>query len=293
MNEIKANLLGGDVYYERMGSAISAVSAIDIACWDIKGKALELPVHNLLGGKVCNRLESYASDVYWQEDPEKMASEAVRIKKLGFKKIKMHIGVKSPREEYHRIAAIKDAVGTDVQLMVDLNAGYNLLEALEAEKIWRDFDLFWIEEPLPPSDLDGLHKLQSRSDTAISGGENIFGVDDFKRILDRGALDALMPDIGRVGGIGEAVRIANLARAYGYPVSPHNFSSGILFAATLHFLASLEDGGLLEIDTSGNAIYEELLVSKLEREGGEITVPDEPGLGVCLPKEILSEFKVA
>lgn len=290
IERVRKHLIDSQVYFERKGSAICAASAIEMACWDIKGKALGVPVFQLLGGLFHEKIETYASDVYWEEDPAKMADNACRIKDLGYKTIKAHLGCAGPKDDLKRIQALRKALGPEIQLMVDLNAGYDFITARQAVKIWEPYDLFWLEEPLNPNHLSALSDLRKYSTIPIAAGENEFRVEGFKDLFDLKAVDMPMPDIGRVGGIQEAKNICSLADAYGLNVSPHNFSSGVLLAATIHLMASSHNTRLLEIDTSSNAVYHEFFSDPLQIEDGYLTVPQAPGLGVELNKEVLKHL---
>ena len=290
---LREKLLDSQVYFERQGSAICAASAIEMACWDIKGKALGVPVHQLLGGLYHQRIKAYCSDIYWEEKPSNMANNAQRIIDLGFQAIKIHIGFGSPKEDYIRIKAIRDAIGSDIALMVDLNAGYTAPQAYQAAQLWAEFDLTWIEEPLNPNYVSAMSDLRSRTTIPFASGENEYRIYSFKQLFDQRAIDFAMPDIGRAGGILETKNICALAESYGITVSPHNFSSGILLAATIHLMSSIPNTEWLEIDTSNNAVYEELLLAPLESKDGYIKVPETPGLGVELKEETLKNYVVS
>ena len=292
IERVRQQLMDSQVYFERKGSGICAASAIEMACWDIKGKALNVPVYQLLGGLYRDKIQAYASDIYWEENPNDMAKNAARIVRRGFRAVKAHVGYESPKADLERVKAIRDAIGQDIQLMIDLNAGYNLLEAYQASQLWEPFELIWLEEPLNPNQIGALADLRSRTRIPIASGENEFQVHGFKQLFDQRAIDVAMPDIGRVGGIQETKNICSLADSYGIPVSPHNYSSGVLLAATIHLMASTPNAQLLELDTSDNAIYEDLLLAPLEIRDGYVTVSDYPGLGVELRKDILAEYAV-
>ena len=216
-----------------------------------------------------------------------MAENASRIKSLGYSTIKAHLGRKPPKEDLQRVKALRDALGPEVNLMIDLNGGYDSLQALQAAKLWEQFDLYWLEEPMNANAIDSLADLQVRTTIPIAGGENEFRVYGFKRLFDKGALNVAMPDIGRAGGIQETRNICALAQAYGILISPHNYSSGVLLGATIQLMASLPNAHLLEIDTSENAVYQELLMAPLEIKNGFVSVPQFPGLGVKLDKDVL------
>ena len=291
IHNVKTNILGSDVYYEGMGTILSAMSAVEMACWDIKGKALNLPIHTLLGGKEFNELNMYASDIYWESDPVKMANNAMRICESGFNSIKIHVGVEDPKSEEIRIREIRKTIGDNINLMIDLNAGYSLIESIEAYNRWSQYNLYWIEEPLSPENCHALNMLSPHVSCAIAVGENITGLNSFKNTLDTNTIDILMPDIGRVGGIEETCKVFDLASAYGCSVSPHNYSSGIILAATIQVMASRNNSHFLEYDTSKNAVYEELMGDALMFDNGILTVPDEPGLGVNLTSEIINKYQ--
>lgn len=287
---LREKLMDNHVYLERKGSSLCAFSAIEMACWDIKGKALKVPVYQLLGGLYREKIEAYAADVYWEEDPEAMAKYTARILKAGFRKIKAHIGCRSPEEDLKRVRRLREAVGQDVGLMIDLNGGYNSLEARRALRLWESYDLLWLEEPVDPSQVEILADLRSHSRIPIAAGENEFRVQGFKELFEKRAIDVAMPDIGRVGGLQEARNICTLAHAYGIPVSPHNFASGVLLAATMHLIASTPGTTFLELDTSENSVLRDLLIDPLEVKDGLVSVPHSPGLGVHLPKKIIETY---
>ena len=289
---IRKNLIDNQVYFERKGSAICAASGIEMACWDIMGKVLKVPVYQLLGGLYRDRLETYVSDVYWEKDPLSMARNLERILKKGFKTIKAHVGCEPPEADEKRIEALRRAAGNETGLMIDLNGGYTPREAMVASRLWDKYNLFWLEEPLNPNQVDALADFRSRSKFTIAAGENEFRLHGFKQLFDHKAVDVAMPDIGRVGGIQEARNICALAESYGIPVSPHNFSSGILLAATIHLMAATPNTWLLELDSSNNAVYEELMVAPLEISDGHVQVPDQPGLGVELTDDIIRQYGI-
>lgn len=293
IERVREKLMDGQVYFESKGSAICAASAIEMACWDIKGKALNVPVYQLLGGLYRDRIEAYVSDVYWEEDPRIMAKNVKCILGAGFKTIKAHVGHRPPREDLARVKALREAAAGSTGLMLDLNAGYDAMQAREAMRLWEKFDLFWLEEPVSPHHIDLLADLRARADIPIAAGENEFRVKGFKELFDKKAVDVAMPDIGRVGGIQETKNICAMAAAYGVAVSPHNFSSGVLLAATMHLMASTPNTTLLEFDTSGNAVYQELLVDPLVVRDGCVMVPSSPGLGVHLTKEVIDRFSAS
>jgi len=283
-------LARGTSYWEHKGSVVCAASAIETACWDIMRKALDVPVYKLLGGRFHEKVRAYASDLWWEEDAASMAKKAASFVEQGFDIVKTHLARLSPAEDEARVKAIREAVGPDVGFMIDINCGYDLGDAMEAMKRWGEYDLFWIEEPLVPMDLDGLASLDAMTDIPLACGENEFGIHGFKQLLETGAVTYVMPDIGRAGGILETKKIAGLAEAFGVVVSLHNYASGVLLAATLHLMASTPNTKLLEYDPTGDLVYEELLAEPLEWDGAWVRVPEGPGLGVVLRDEVREKY---
>lgn len=290
IESLRKELFDGFVYFERMGSEICAASAIETALWDIKGKKCGAPVYELLGGKVKEKIPAYVSDVYWQENAGAMVNACKRIVDKGFNGIKAHLGVEGPDQEAFRIEEMRKAIGNKVKIMVDLNCGYSLSQSLQAIRLWQEFDLFWLEEPLHPAHIHGLKSLRERSAVPIAAGENDYQLFGFKNLFDLGCVDIAMPDIGRTGGIWETKLISALANSYGVDVSPHNFSSGVLLSATLHLLASDTHANFLEFDLSDNAIYLDFFIEPPRIEDGFIFVPDVPGLGVELTDDIKERY---
>ena len=293
IEQVRRRLIDSQVYFEAKGSVICAASAIEMACWDIKGKALSVPTFELLGGCYRDKINSYASDIYWKENPSEMALDAERLVNMGFGTIKAHLGYESPEKDLNRIKAIRSAIGPGIRMMVDVNGGYDGLEAYQASQLWESEDLFWLEEPVNPNQVESLADLRNRVKVPIAAGENEFRVHGFKNLLNLRAIDVAMPDIGRVGGIQEAKNICALAEAYGIVVSPHNFSSGVLLAATIHLMASTPNTQLLELDMSSNAVYQEFLLEPLVINKGYVNVPKYPGLGIEMKPEILKKYVVS
>lgn len=289
IEKVKNKLLNDYVYYERKGSAVCAVSAIEMALFDIKGKHLGVPAYQLLGGKVHSNLEAYVSDIYW-EDPTAMANCAKRIVDQGFKILKAHIGHGSPEEDLKRVEAIRKAVGDKIELMIDLNCGYSEADAAKAIELWQPYNLYWIEEPVHPDNTDGMSRLKAKSKIPIAAGENEFGLTGFKELFEKKSIDIAMPDVGRAGGMLETKQICELAQTYGVKASIHNFSSGVLLAATMQVMAATKHSSLLEFDSSTNAVYHDFFIQPLEMKNGIVTVQDLPGLGVHLTDDIKKKY---
>jgi len=292
IDEIRRELIDNQVYFERMGSSICAASAIEIACWDILGKFKNVPVHELLGGLKQKKLEAYASDVYWENDIDKMLDRVRAIEEMGISTIKAHIGYKKPVEDLKRVKAIRDEIGEENKMIIDLNCGYNYTETLEAISLWEPYGLTWLEEPINPNLYCEMGQIKSSSVIPIAAGENEFLEHGFKTLFDNNAVDIAMPDIARAGGIQETMNICKLAKEYNIEVSPHNYSSGVLLAATMQLMAATDNCTLLEFDASMNAVYHEFFIEPLIIENGSILVQKLPGLGVELTDEMIDKYAI-
>lgn len=274
-------------FWETGGSAVCAISAIEVACWDIRGQAEGVPVCELLGGRQRDRIEAYASDLHW-DDPAVMADAAARYVGAGFRYVKTHVGAAGERDgDLARCQAIRTAIGPDVGFMIDINTAFDRETALARGREFAAFRLFWYEEPISPLDWQGHAWLRRQlAPMPIATGENLYTTHGVEPFLSSAACDYLMPDILRCGGIDQTRLICEQAEASGVVVSPHNFSSGVGLAATLHLMAAMPRTRLLEFDPTGTAVYEELFIDPLVVDRGHVVVPTAPGLGVRLTDAI-------
>jgi L-alanine-DL-glutamate epimerase-like enolase superfamily enzyme len=279
-------LVASRAYWETGGSVLCGVSAIEVACWDIRGQAEGVPVSELLGGRHRECIVAYASDLHWDE-PQPMAEVAARFVELGFRSVKTHIGAPGEHDrDLERLEAIRRAIGPQVGLMIDINTAFDRQQALQFGREITTFNPFWYEEPICPLDVQGHAWLRGQVPLKIATGENLYLTYGFEPFWAAKACDYAMPDILRCGGLEQARQICQAAHAHGIVASPHNFSSGVGLAATLHLMATLPTTELLEFDPTGTAIYEELFVEPLRVEGGQVYVPTVPGLGVRLSEEV-------
>ena len=289
--------------YGLSGFSISSISGIDIALWDIIGKAVNQPIHKLIGGAFRTQLQAYATGLYFK-DMNRLNEEAVEEAKgyvtQGFKAIKMKIGLGSITKDIDRVAAVRDAIGPDVQLMVDANHCFNVPQAIAIGRELQKLDIFWFEEPISPEDLDGYVEVTAKLDMAIAGGENEFTKFGFRRILERRAMDIIQPDVCAAGGITECKKIAALAQASSIQCVPHAWGTAIGLSATMHYLASLPFTPpclvpvppMLEYEQTFNPFRDELSSTDLTHKGGFVTVPNGPGLGIEINREVLERYKV-
>lgn len=290
--------------YGNKGMAISALSGIDIALWDIIGKSCGKPIHKLIGGAYRTEVQSYATGLYFI-DMDRLIEEAVEEAQgyvaEGFTAIKMKIGLGSPKLDLERVRAVREAVGGDVRLMVDANHCFTVPAAIRLGRELEKLDVEWFEEPISPEDLDGYVEVTRALDMAVAGGENEFTRWGFRDIVARKAMDIVQPDVCAAGGISECRKIATLAAAHGVECVPHAWGSAIGLAATLHFIAALPDQPpsfrpmppLLEFEQCENPFRDLLTEEPIVQRRGVVQIPTGAGLGIEVKREIIERYKVA
>ncbi len=291
--------------FGRKGSVVAAISALDIALWDLCGKFLNQPIHQLLGGAVRNKVTPYATGFYrihGQGEAARLADEARSHYNAGFRamKIKLGFGVHDDTVVIRTIGdELREELNTgEVELMVDSNHAYGRNEALKLGRVLEDFPLRWYEEPVVPEDIDGYRWLRDRLDVPIAGGENEHTAIGFNSLFQKQALDIAQPDIGSCGGITAARDITALAQANGVSVNPHVWGSAVAQAASLQWIATLPithhnlfpQQPLLEYDRSSHPFRQQLIHKPWELENGVINIPTEPGLGICINDDVVREF---
>jgi D-galactarolactone cycloisomerase len=289
--------------YGLTGMTISGISGVDIALWDIIGKACKQPVHKLLGGCFRPKVQAYATGLYFR-NMERLNEEAVEEARgyveQGFGAIKMKIGLGSLKKDLDRVAAVRDAIGSEVRLMVDANHCFNVPQAINIGRELEKLDVHWFEEPISPEDLDGYVEISRRLDMAVAGGENEFTKFRFREILARRAMDIVQPDVCAAGGLTECKKIAALAQAHAVQCVPHAWGTAIGLAATLHFLASLPDTPpclapmppMLEYEQTFNPFRDDLSGPTRHTQGW-VDVPTGPGLGIEIDRRVLDRYRVA
>jgi D-arabinonate dehydratase/D-galactarolactone cycloisomerase len=262
------------------GYMIEAISGIDIALWDLNGKALGKPAAALLGGIHHETLEAYASSVMIM-DTDAMIAEAKSLVDMGFGKIKFKIG-RSAEEDYAYLRAAREALGPDIGIMVDVNCGYSLESALRLGAKLPGLDVLWFEEPVPQHHYESYARLVESLSVPVVAGECEFARWGFRDLILAGKVPVIQPDIARCGGFTEARKIAALASAHGVSVAPHTGASGaVSIAASVQFAASLSNLHIFEHMYPENPLRDDLLVEPvLACEKGRIQVPTGPGLGI-------------
>ena len=287
----------------RKGSVIAALSAVDIALWDLAGKHHGLPVHKLLGGAFRTRVQPYATGFYrikGQGERDRLVQEAHAHREAGFRLMKVKLGY-GVEDDIQVIQAIARAVqGRDVTLMVDTNHAYGRAEALRLGWVLDEIGVRWYEEPVVPEDIDGYVELRARLRTPIAGGENEHTLYGFRELLGRHAVDIAQPDVGSCGGLTAARHIAVLAQAHGIEVNPHVWGSAVAQAASLQLIAALPvthhslyaRAPVLEYDRSSHPFRRDLVTEPLNLVDGMVEVPTGPGLGIEIRRETIERYRV-
>jgi L-alanine-DL-glutamate epimerase-like enolase superfamily enzyme len=284
----------GSSYYGRAGVALHVLSAIDMALWDIAGKAAGRPICDLLGGARIESVPVYASQVM-PETPEEVGAIAAAAVAAGYGALKLGWGPLG-RELAHDAAlvhAAREAIGSERALMLDGGQAYTVQAALELLERVGDADLYWLEEPLAPDDYDGYRRLAGRAAVRIAAGEADSGIRPFRALVEQGHLDVLQPDLGRCGGFTVARQIRDLVSGRGVEVVPHCFSTGVLVAASLHLAASLDRPTYSEYSVADSPLVNGILTVPFALRDGKLDVPRGPGLGIELDEDLVAGMRVA
>jgi len=276
-------------------------SGINIAIYDAIGKIHGLPVCKLLGGKGKERIPVYASGGYLTHDPDnQLDAQLERVAGKGFPGAKFKIGI-NPKSDEERVKRARDVLGDDCLLLVDVNGNYTVDLTLESMRRTAPYGIHYYEEPLPPQDALGYKLLAQRAPLPVAAGEALYTIFDFDRLISARAVDVVQPDLTLCGGLDEARAIAVLCRLHNVGLSPHVWGGPVGLAAALHFMAALPDyphtdhvpyPRMVEYDVGENPLRDHLLAHPLRPVGGQIAVPDAPGLGVELDPDVVKRFKV-
>jgi len=277
----------------RRGLGMSAIAGIDMALWDIKGKALGVPVWQLLGGKVRDRVPLYASGG-WADEAHIGAQLRSYIEGGGYRAAKMRIGPAdgSLEASVRRVEAAVRELGPDVRLAVDAHAGYSVADAKRFCQKIRDLDLLWLEEPISPDDIAGAREVRAATHIPIASGERAVTRFDHLALIENRTVDILQPDLAICGGITEAMRIASLASAYNIRLAPHVWDSCVNYAASLAFAAATPSVFVMEQCMSYNPLLHELAANPFPVEDGHVVPRDEPGLGIELDPDFIDHYRI-
>ncbi|WP_075590518.1 mandelate racemase/muconate lactonizing enzyme family protein [Labilibacter marinus] len=289
--------------YARRGILVASISAIDMAVWDAKGKILNVPVHQLLGGKKRDIITPYATGLYFREEKDltqALADEAVEYKELGYRAVKMKVGM-TIEKDIEMVRAVRKAIGDDMELMVDSNHAYNLREAIILSKAIEEYNIGWFEEPVSPEFYDHYAELRKATTIPIAGGECEYLRYGFHQLFKSNAVDIAQPDIAACGGLTEVKKISVLASTYGKEIVPHSWGTYIAISAAMHFISNLEnipgrmfnDNFFMEHDRTDNDLRDRVTIPDFEVKEGKLIVSDKPGLGVEVDEQALLKYTQA
>ena len=266
------------------GVPVVGISALDGALWDALGKMSNLPLYRILGGAQ-DRVPVYHSGGLWLSSSDKeLVAEAERFAAAGFRAMKMRLGSPEPATDVARVRAVRTAIGPKIKLMADANQGLTESQAIRLGRALEEFDLTWFEEPLPAWDLDGLARVAAALDTPIASGETEYTRYGFRRMLELRSADILMPDLQRVGGVSEFIRVGHMAESYDIPVSSHLFPE-----TSLQVLGALANTIYLEYMPWFSKLYNETI----KFAEGQAIVPERPGWGFTFNQDYVSHLERA
>jgi L-alanine-DL-glutamate epimerase-like enolase superfamily enzyme len=262
-----------------------ALSAIDIACWDLRGKALGRSVHALLGG-LRERVATYASGALMRQHPiDYLAKAGPRLRDMGFRQMKMQCGSEpTVTASIERVRVLREAIGPDVDLMCDINQLWSVNHAIEVGRRIEPYHLFWLEDPVAHDDYAGLARIADALTTPIAAGEYHYGIVPFRHMLEARSIDIVMIDVLRVGGITQWMKVAGMAEAFNVPVVSH-----LVPEIHVHLVAAIPNGLTVEYMPWSLRLFEE--TPKLD--AGQLAAPTTPGLGLAFDQAALKRYQVA
>ena len=281
-------------YYGRSGPVMHVMSGIDMAIWDIMGKATGKPVHKLLGGSYTDKVRAYASALM-PEKKETVKKMVESYTSQGFTAIKFGWGPLGYNVHFdiELVKTARQAAGDNVEIMIDIGKRYRLKEALYVARALEQLNIYWLEEPLPAEDYTGYKRLTESTTMRIATGEEESGRGAFARLIDETHVDVIQPDMSRCGGLTEAKKIATMAADKNILCVPHAFKTGVLVAASIQFIAAIQHAPFLEFSVTESAIRKELLAKPFKQKDGFVDVPQSPGLGIELNPEVIKKYGTA
>jgi L-alanine-DL-glutamate epimerase-like enolase superfamily enzyme len=283
------------VYYGRRGAAIQALSGVDNCLWSIIGQAVKQPIYKLLGAHRRSKVRAYASTLF-RPTPEAMA-EACRVYvDQGFTAVKFGWGIfgEDPKLDVELVRAAREALGPDRDLLID--PGWSVErtaeESIRMVRSIEPFRPFFVEDCMPPEDYDGYAKLADAVETPIAAGEQEATHWGFRHLIERGRIDVVQPDLTRCGGLTTARRIAHMVEDYNIGLIPHAWSSDILTATTLQYLAYIKKAYFVEFNVSTGEISRQLAKNPVTMKNGYVEIPDLPGTGIDVDEKVLERYRV-
>jgi galactonate dehydratase len=304
---------GGFFGGAQAGMYVAVLSAFETALWDLAGKALNVPVYQLLGGKFRDKVRVYSDTALYRSNnpaPKEFADSALNAVKMGFNAIKFDIDQAGDpnrfdrynwtasqgelQRMYDQLAAVREAVGPKIDIAVDMHGRYDLNTALAISKRVEPLNLLWLEEPIPAENVEAYRLVSQETSTPIAAGENIYLAYGFRKLLEIGGVDAVMPDMQKAGGLGEGQRIANLANLYYIPFAPHMVASFLGAMACAHVCVSVPNFLIMEWQSyfHTNPMYKEIVTFD---EGdwvvdSFIKVSNKPGIGVDINEGAMKKY---
>lgn len=297
--------------FGQKGPYVEAISAIDIALWDMMGKRFGAPVSTLIGGRQRERVKAYGTGGYYTStefdrltDLSHLAEMVTRYAQDGFGMLKMKVGLLSVDQDARRVETVRSALGDDFMLFADANHAYNASTAISMGRVLERNNFQFFEEPVPPEDIAGYRRVRERLDVPIAGGEAEYTRFGFRDFIASGCVDIIQPDICVCGGISEVQQISALASAYNLRLIPHVWGSGIALAAALQVCSALpltpyahvpvpvQNETVIEFDRTRNPLRDDLLIESFILADGYVEVPGGPGLGVEVDMDVVEHYRV-
>lgn len=290
----------GLYHFGSSGLIQSAISGVDIALWDLLGRELGQPIAQLLGGFERTEVTPYASTMYitnWGQDPIEPVEAAA---KEGFTAAKIKIG-RGLDDDVERVKIARKALGDDATLMVDFNGNYRPEQAITVAREIAPFDVYWLEEPVPPENLSGYREVSAAVDIPVAAGEAAYARFDFADLIQERTIDIAQPDVCKCGGLSEARFIGKLATMENVQVSPHVWTGAVGIAASLQYAATIPsyphstnipEPFYFEFDRAENGLRTDLLDEPFDPTDGTLEIPDSPGLGVEIDERALNEYRI-
>jgi D-galactarolactone cycloisomerase len=275
----------------RRGLTISAISGVDTALWDLKGKGLNVPVAELLGGACRDEMPAYASGGWAESDA--IGEQLQGYVSKGFSGVKMRVGVmdKTVANSVARVKAAREALGPDIKIMADAHGTYSVPEAKRFCRSVEDCELYWFEEPVNSDNPEGTAEVRASTATPIAAGESEFTSFDIRDLITHRALDVVQPDAAIIGGISEAMRVGHLAQAWQLELAPHCWGSAFSFMAGVNIAFASPSATIIEFSLGGNPMMYDLVQETIEVKNGMISAPSEPGLGLTPNWDFVKEFR--
>jgi L-alanine-DL-glutamate epimerase-like enolase superfamily enzyme len=269
-------------YVGRGGIASFAISAVDVALWDLKAKAADEPLWRLLGGHT-NRTKVYAGGIDLELPMDQLAQQTERNLKRGFRAIKMKVGRNRLAEDTRRVAEMRKLLGPDIPLMVDANMRWTVEQAIRASRAFAEYGVYWLEEPTIPDDVEGHRRIETEGPLPVATGENLHTIYEFQKMIAAGGVSFPEPDLSNIGGVTGWLKVARLAEVHNLPVTTHGVHD-----LHVHLLAAVPNASYLEAHGFGLDAY---IREPLQIEDGWAVAPERPGHGVEFDWEALKQHR--